>query len=74
MQCQLLGVARPQFPLKHSIHCTFSLPGIATQSTGAGLLGILIEILAYGTYGLYAKHTRVYNVFLRVPFFVDYLR
>jgi hypothetical protein len=50
------------------------LPGIATQSTGAGLLGILKEILAYGTYELYAKHNRVYNVFLRVPFFVDSLK
>jgi len=51
----------------------FSLPGIAIQSTGASLLGILKEIFAYGIYELYAKHNRVYNVFLHEPFFVESL-
>jgi hypothetical protein len=49
------------------------LPGKATQSTGADLLGILKEIPAYGICGLYAKHNRVYNVFLHEPFFVESL-
>ena len=61
------------YNLKHSTHCTASLPCIATQSTGAGLLEILKEILAYGICGLYAKYNRVYNVFLHEPFFVESL-
>jgi len=61
------------YNLTHSIHCTFSLPGIATQSTDAGLLGILKEIPAYGICGLYAKHNLVYNVFWHEPFLVDSL-
>jgi len=51
----------------------FSLPGIATQSICAGLLGTLKEILSYGIGGLYARHSRVYSVFLHEPFFVDSL-
>ena len=34
---------------------------------------ILKESLSYGTGGLYARHNRVYNVFLHEPFFVDSL-
>ncbi len=49
------------------------MPGIATQSICADLLGILKEILSYGIGGLYARHGRVYNVFLHEPFFVDSL-
>jgi hypothetical protein len=49
------------------------LPGKATQSTGADLLGILKEIPAYGICGLYAKHNRVYNVFLHEPLLIDSL-
>jgi hypothetical protein len=49
------------------------LPGIATQSICADLLGILKEILAYGIGGLYARHGRVYSVVLHEPFFVDSL-
>ena len=49
------------------------MPGIATQSIGAGLLGILKEILAYGICGLCAKHNLVYNVFLHEPFFAESL-
>ena len=41
------------YNLIHSNRCTFSLPGIATQSTGADLLGTLKEILAYGIGGLF---------------------
>jgi hypothetical protein len=40
--------------LTHSNRCIFSLPGIATQSICAGLLGILREILPYGIGGLFA--------------------
>jgi len=43
----------------------------ATQSICADLLGILKEILSYGIGGLYARHGRVYNVFLHEPFLVD---
>jgi hypothetical protein len=49
------------------------LPGIATQSAGADLLGILKEILADGICGLYGKHNQVYNVFLHEPFFAESL-
>jgi hypothetical protein len=49
------------------------LPGIATESICAGLLGILKEILSDGTGGLYARYSQVHNVFLHEPFFVDSL-
>jgi hypothetical protein len=57
------------YNLKHSNRCCFSLPGIATQSTRADLVGILKEIISYGIDGLYARHGRVYNAFLHEPFF-----
>ncbi len=61
------------YNLTHSKRCIFFLPGIATQSICGDLLGILKEILSYGTGGLYAKHGRGYSVFLHEPFFVDSL-
>ena len=57
------------YNLTHSDRGIFSLPGRATQSICADLLGILKEILSYGNGGLYARHGRGYNVFLHVPFF-----
>jgi hypothetical protein len=61
------------YNLTHSKRRIFFLPGIATQSICADLLGILKEILAYGIGGLYARHGRVYSVVLHEPFFVDSL-
>jgi hypothetical protein len=50
------------------------LPDKATQSTDAGLWGILIEIPVYGIGELCARHNREYNVFLHEPLFVDSLK
>ncbi len=49
------------------------MPGIATESICADLLGILKEILSNDIGGLYARHNQEYNVFLHEPFFVDSL-
>jgi hypothetical protein len=58
------------YNLTHSDTGIFSLPGIATRSIYADLLGILREILVYDIGGLYTKHNREYNVFLHEPFLV----
>jgi len=50
------------------------LPGAATQSIYADLLGILEEILSFGINGLNARLGWGYNVFLHEPFFVEFLK
>ncbi|MEE8480936.1 MAG: hypothetical protein V3T59_06825 [Desulfobacterales bacterium] len=79
------GLNRSIFMQKLADCCIFFLPGIATQSICADILGILEEILSYGIGGVFtplnsmtiqagcARHGRVYNVFLHEPFFVDFL-
>jgi hypothetical protein len=52
MQAGRHGYMGP-YNLTHSKRCIFSLPGKATQSICAYLLGILKEILAYGIGGLF---------------------